>query len=66
MMVYIIENPCLDQKVKKEGHIHGYGLFNVRNCITRYDGTISAEKNDGRYQVVVQLNVGEARMKVGV
>ena len=66
MLIYVIENPCMNQAVKKEGNIHGYGLFNIRNCITKYAGTMSAEKNDGHYQVIVRLNVNEERVVAGV
>lgn len=56
MMVYAINNPCLEQAVKKRGHVHGYGLFNIRNCIAKYDGTMSTEKKEGHYHVVIRLN----------
>lgn len=66
MMVYAIDNPCLEQTVKKRGHTHGYGLFNIRNCITKYDGTMSTEVNDGHYQVAICLNVNSARVASSV
>ena len=66
MMVYVIDNPCLDRETKKEGHNHGYGLSNVRNCITKYDGTMSAEKSDGHYQVIVRLNTNTSKERVSV
>lgn len=66
MMVYAIDNPCLEQAVKKRGRAHGYGLFNIRNCIAKYDGTMSTEKRDGHYQVIVRLNTSEEKAVVGV
>ena len=61
MMVYVIDNPCLEKAMKKSGHTHGYGLSNIRNCIIKYEGKMSKEKNNGHYQVVVHLNVGNAK-----
>lgn len=62
MVVYAVDNPCLPDPAKKKGHIHGYGLSNVRNCIAKYNGTISTEKNNGRYQVVIRLNVSDVKI----
>lgn len=66
MLVYLIDNPCLPQRTKKEGRVHGYGLSNVRNCITKYNGTLSAEKINGRYQVAVRLNLSVAKVALGI
>lgn len=59
MLVYAINNPCLEQAVKKRGYAHGYGLSNIRNCIAKYDGTLKTEKDDSHYQVVVRLNTSK-------
>ena len=61
MIVYVIENPCLPQVVKKKGRVHGYGLSNVQKSITKYKGTMRTGRNGGRYQVFVHLNVGSAK-----
>lgn len=56
MLVYAIENPCLLQAEKKAGRIHGYGLQNVQRSVTKYHGTMTTEKEDGKFRVVVRVN----------
>lgn len=56
ILIYIISNPCLDNPPKKEGHIHGYGLKNVSNCVNKYAGSMDIEKSMGHYQVIIRLN----------
>lgn len=66
MLVYVIDNPCLAQSMKKERRVHGYGLSNVQNCITRYNGAMSAEKNNGHFEVTIRLNVSEENVVASV
>lgn len=53
VVVYVVNNPCLPEFANKKGHIHGYGLSNVRNSIAKYNG---------RYQVVIRLNMSDVKI----
>lgn len=64
IVVYAIDNPCLEQAVKKRGYAHGYGLSNIRNCIAKYAGTMKIEKSGGHYQVIVRLNTSKEKVSI--
>lgn len=61
MLLYVIENPCLINPVKKHGLIHGYGLRNVQSCVEKYHGSLITEKECGHFQVSIRLNAATAQ-----
>lgn len=57
MLFYRISNPyALEHLKRKRTQFHGYGLKNVRECVTRNSGSINISTEDNTYMVTVLLN----------
>ena len=59
LLLYEIRNPYSGKKLQRPGKIHGYGLKNVEACVARNDGVMSISKENGIFEVSIQLNLGE-------
>lgn len=59
VLFYRVQNPFLaDSNVKHHmiNRYHGYGLKNVRTCVSKYNGKVQTIVEDGMYTVSAHLN----------
>ena len=57
VLFYRISNPYDETLVKqKRGKGHGYGLKNVRRCVTKYNGDMVIDQKDGLFRLTARLN----------
>lgn len=57
ILFYRIQNSCDgEEKTYLHGKFHGYGLNNVRKCVSKYGGTVTLTPNSDSYTVELYLN----------
>lgn len=56
ILLYEIENPYNDSIIPCQNPLHGYGLENVKTCVEQNNGYMVIEKNDGIFQVSIQIS----------
>lgn len=58
-LLYEVQNPIGSPKIPKSGKIHGYGLRNVRDCVTKYCGEMETSELNGLYLVSIEIPIGK-------
>ena len=59
ILFYKVQNPFLAERKSKHrinNRYHGYGLKNVRACVSKYQGEMQTHIEDGIYTVTAHLN----------
>lgn len=58
ILFYRIQNSCdgREEKIHLHGKFHGYGLNNVRKCVSKYGGSITPTRSSDSFMVEMYLN----------